>query len=93
MEFEKYKDKTFYEGKGGLQCHGTGYRGRKCITEFLDLTDEIKEMILADRPLSEIRYRAVTDGMITLRQSALKKMLNGETSLREVNRVTFSEEG
>ena len=52
-----------------------GYRGRKCITEFLDLTDEIKEMILADRALSEIRYRAVTDGMITLRQSAVKKVL------------------
>ena len=93
LDYEHYKDTTFHEGKGCPQCHGTGYRGRKCITEFLDLTDEIKEMILADRPLSEIRYRAVTDGMITLRQSALKKVLNGETSLREINRVTFSEEG
>jgi len=93
LDYEQYKDTPFYEGKGCLQCHGTGYRGRKCITEFLNLTDEIKEMIHAERPLSEIRYRAVTDGMITLRQSALKKMLNGETSLREVNRVTFSEEG
>jgi type IV pilus assembly protein PilB len=93
LDYGQYKDTPFYEGKGCPQCHGTGYRGRKCITEFLDLTDEIKEMIHAERPLSEIRYRAVTDGMITLRQSALKKMLNGETSLREVNRVTFSEEG
>ena len=93
LDYEHYKDTTFHEGKGCPQCHGTGYRGRKCITEFLDLTDEIKEMILADRPLSEIRYRAVTDGMTTLRQSALKKVLNGETSLREINRVTFSEEG
>lgn len=93
LDYEQYKDTPFYEGTGCPQCHGTGYRGRKCITEFLDLTDEIKEMIHAERPLSEIRYRAVTDGMITLRQSALKKMLNGETSLREVNRVTFSEEG
>ncbi len=93
LDYEQYKETPFYEGKGCPQCHGTGYRGRKCITEILDLTDEIKEMIHAERPLSEIRYRAVTDGMITLRQSALKKMLNGETSLREVNRVTFSEEG
>ncbi len=93
LDYEQYKDTPFYEGKGCPQCHGTGYRGRKCITEFLDLTDEIKEMIHAERPLSEIRYRAVTDGMITLRQSALKKVLNGETSLREINRVTFSEEG
>ena len=93
LDYEQYKDTPFYEGKGCPQCHGTGYRGRKCITEFLDLTDEIKEMIHAERPLAEIRYRAVTDGMITLRQSALKKVLSGETSLREINRVTFSEEG
>ena len=93
LDYTQYKDTLFYEGAGCPQCHGTGYRGRKCITEFLDLTDEIKEMIHAERPLSEIRYRAVTDGMITLRQSALNKVLNGETSLREINRVTFSEEG
>ncbi|MBK5283543.1 MAG: type II/IV secretion system protein, partial [Nitrospiraceae bacterium] len=93
LDFEGYKDEPFYEGKGCQECHGTGYRGRKCITEFLDLNDEIKEMILAERPLSEIRYRAVTGGMITLRQSALRKVLEGSTTLREINRVTFSEEG
>jgi type IV pilus assembly protein PilB len=93
LDFEGYKDAPFYEGTGCQECHGTGYRGRKCITEFLDLNDEIKEMILAERPLSEIRYRAVTSGMITLRQSALRKVLEGSTTLREINRVTFSEEG
>lgn len=93
LDYEHYKETVFFQGQGCHDCHGTGYRGRKCITEFLDLTDEIKEMILAERPLSEIRYRAVTDGMITLRQSALKKVLSGETTLKEINRVTFSEEG
>jgi type IV pilus assembly protein PilB len=93
LDYEQFKDTVFYEGKGCGHCLDTGFRGRQCITEFLDLTDEIKEMILAERPLSEIRYRAMTDGMITLRQSALKKVMNGETSLREINRVTFSEEG
>ncbi len=93
LDFEEYKDVPFYEGKGCQACHGTGYRGRKCITEFLDLNDEIKEMILAERPLSEIRYRAVTGGMITLRRSALRKVLEGSTTLHEINRVTFSEEG
>ncbi len=92
LDYDEFKTAPFYEGKGCSECHDTGYRGRKCITEFLDLTDEIKEMILADRALSEIRYRAVTDGMITLRQSAVKKVLAGETTLREINRVTFSEE-
>jgi type IV pilus assembly protein PilB len=93
LDLEEYKEVPFYEGKGCQECHGTGYRGRKCITEFLDLNDEIKEMILAERPLSEVRYRAVTSGMITLRQSALRKVLEGSTTLREINRVTFSEEG
>ena len=93
LDYEEYKDVVFYQGKGCHECHDTGYRGRKCITEFLDLTDEIKEMILAERPLSEIRYRAVTGGMITLRQSALRKVIEGGTTLREINRVTFSEEG
>ena len=92
LDYEEYKDVLFYQGKGCTECHGTGYRGRKCITEFLDLTDEIKEMILAERPLSEIRYRAITGGMITLRQSALRKVIDGVTTLREINRVTFSEE-
>ena len=92
LDYEEYKDAHFDQGKGCQECHGTGYRGRKCITEFLDLTDEIKEMILSERPLSEIRYRAVTGGMITLRQSALRKVLDGGTTLREINRVTFSEE-
>jgi type IV pilus assembly protein PilB len=92
LDYEEYKDAHFYQGNGCQECHGTGYRGRKCITEFLDLTDEIKEMILSERPLSEIRYRAVTGGMITLRQSALRKVLDGGTTLREINRVTFSEE-
>lgn len=93
VDYEEYKDLTFYQGQGCQDCHGTGYRGRKCITEFLDLTDEIKEMILSERSLSEIRYRAVTAGMITLRQSALKKVMAGDTTLHEINRVTFSEEG
>ena len=92
LDYDEFKSAPFYAGQGCWECHDTGYRGRKCITEFLDLTDEIKEMILADRALSEIRYRAVTDGMITLRQSAVKKVLAGETTLREINRVTFSEE-
>ena len=91
LDSERYRDVPLYQGRGCGECHGTGYRGRQCITEFLDLTDEIKEMILARRPISEIRYRAMTDGMTTLRQAALAKALRGETTLREINRVTFVE--
>jgi len=91
IDYERHGDVPLFQGRGCGECHGTGYRGRQCVTEFLDLTEEIKEMILARRPISEIRYRAMTDGMITLRQSALAKALRGETTLREINRVTFIE--
>ncbi len=91
IDYERHGEVPLYQGRGCGECHGTGYRGRQCITEFLDLTEEIKEMILARRPISEIRYRAMTDGMTTLRQSALAKVLRGETTLREINRVTFIE--
>ena len=91
IDYERHGDVPLYQGRGCGECHGTGYRGRQCVTEFLDLTEEIKEMILARRPISEIRYRAMTDGMTTLRQSAVAKALRGETTLREINRVTFIE--
>ncbi len=82
---------TFYEGKGCTECNGAGYKGRKAITEFLDLTDNIREMILARRPNSELRKAALEEGMTTLRMSALEKAFKGETTLREINRVTFVE--
>ncbi|MGA2193250.1 MAG: ATPase, T2SS/T4P/T4SS family [Nitrospirota bacterium] len=82
---------TFFEGKGCTECNGTGYKGRKAITEFLDLTDRIKDMILERRPNSELRKAAMEEGMTTLRMSALEKVFRGETTLREINRVTFVE--
>lgn len=91
LDFERYRDAILFQGRGCRECLGTGYRGRKCLTELLVLTDEIKEMILSRRPVADIRYRAMTDGMTTLRQSALIKVLRGETTLREINRVTFAE--
>ena len=61
------------------------------ITEFLVLSDRIKEMILERRPSSEIRKGAMAEGMTNLRQAAVEKVLKGETTLREINRVTFVE--
>jgi type IV pilus assembly protein PilB len=84
-----FRDRVFYEGRGCIECHGTGYRGREAISELLDLSDEIREMILARRPSAEIKKKAVEEGMIPLRQSALLKVLGGKTTLREINKVTF----
>ncbi len=88
LDYEKVKLNTLYEGKGCHECNGLGYRGRKGITEFLDMTDSIKEMILAGKTSSEIRIAAMAQGLTTLRQSAVQKVFRGETTLKEINRVT-----
>jgi type IV pilus assembly protein PilB len=81
----------FYEGQGCLECSGTGYRGRTAITELLDLSDHIREMIIDRRPTSEIKRAAKEEGMTFLRDSGLRKIHAGVTTLREINKVTFLE--
>jgi type II secretory ATPase GspE/PulE/Tfp pilus assembly ATPase PilB-like protein len=82
---------TFYEGAGCIECGGTGFKGRMAICELLDLTDSIREMILARRPSSEVKKLAHEEGMRFLRESAVEKVLQGATTLREINKVTFVE--
>ena len=80
-----------YEGQGCIECAGTGFKGRTAIHELLDLTDRIREMILAKKPTSEIRRAAREEGMRFLRESALDKVRSGVTTLKEINKVTFIE--
>jgi type II secretory ATPase GspE/PulE/Tfp pilus assembly ATPase PilB-like protein len=82
---------TFYEGAGCIECAGTGFKGRMAICELLDLSDSIREMILDRRPSSEIKKTAHDEGMRFLRESAVEKVLEGTTTLREINKVTFVE--
>ena len=80
---------TFYEGGGCIECGGTGYRGRTAICELLDLSDHIRELILGQRPTSEIKQAARDAGMRFLRESAVEQVLQGRTTLHEINKVTF----
>src|ERR1700742_3371980 len=82
---------AFYEGQGCIECAGTGFRGRSAIHELLDLSDRIRELILAKKPTSEIRRAARDEGMRFLRESALDKVRMGLTTLKEINKVTFIE--
>ena len=84
-----YGDFTFYEGKGCIDCNGTGYSGRTAIAELLDMSDRIKEMILQRRPGSDIARAAKEEGMTFLRESALGKVFQGVSTLHEINKVTF----
>jgi type II secretory ATPase GspE/PulE/Tfp pilus assembly ATPase PilB-like protein len=81
----------FFEGAGCIECGGTGYKGRTAICELLDLSDNIREMILDRRPTSEIKKAAREEGMRFLRESAVEQVLAGRTTLREINKVTFVE--
>jgi type IV pilus assembly protein PilB len=91
MNPEEWRDFDFREGPGCMECGGTGYRGRTAIHELLDLTDPIRELILAKKPTSEVRKQAQKEGMGFLRESALDRVRRGVTTLKEINKVTFIE--
>ncbi len=89
LDPDVYRDYTYYQGGGCVECNGTGFHGRHAISELLDLSDHIRELILDRRPASEIKRAAHDEGMTFLRESALDKVLAGVTTLREINKVTF----
>lgn len=85
------KDFHFRIGRGCNACRGTGYKGRKAIGEMLILNDNIREMIVNREPIRKIKEVARQGGTRYLRESALTLVRNGETTLQEINRVTFVE--
>jgi len=87
----RYIGYTFFEGKGCIDCNGTGYTGRTAIAELLDMSDRIREMILEKRPAADIKRAAKEEGMTFLREAALAKVFAGKTTLHEINKVTFVE--
>jgi type IV pilus assembly protein PilB len=91
LDPDRYRDFTFYEGGGCIECNGTGYRGRLAIAELLNLSDNIRQLILDRRSAAEIKRAAKAEGMRFLRESALQKVFAGETSLHDINKVTFVE--
>jgi len=91
LDPDRYRDFSFYEGGGCIECNGTGYRGRLAIAELLNLSDNIRQLILDRRSAAEIKRAAKAEGMRFLRESALQKVFAGETSLHDINKVTFVE--
>jgi type IV pilus assembly protein PilB len=87
-----YRGRQFFMSVGCDACNHTGYRGRTAIHELLNLSDNIREMIIERRPGSEVRRAAEQEGLASLRESALKKVVSGLSTLHEINRATFVEE-
>jgi general secretion pathway protein E len=89
LESSAVRDFRFRIGRGCGRCRGTGYQGRKAIAEIMVLTDELRELVAGRRPIREVKDAAQRSGTRFLRESALDLVRNGETSLQEINRVTF----
>lgn len=88
--FSKDEAKTVkaYKGAGCDKCNRTGYKGRVGLYEVMEITDELRELILVGASALELRRKAVEEGMITLRGSGLRKVQAGVTSIEEVLRET-----
>jgi type IV pilus assembly protein PilB len=80
-----------YAGKGCATCGNTGYKGRTSIHEIMWMIPELQEAIVRQRPANELKDIAVKAGMRTLRQTGLRKVANGLTTIDEVLRVTFAD--
>ena len=86
---EARKLKT-YKGKGCPSCNDTGYKGRIGLYEVMEITDEIRELILIGASALELRKKSIEDGMVSLRESGLHKIRNGVTTIEEVLRETVA---
>ncbi len=89
---ENFRDRIYYKSVGCEICNATGYRGRTAIHELLDMSDNIRELIIDRKPGSEVRRAAREEGLGSLRESALRLVFEKQTTLHEINRVTFVEE-
>jgi type IV pilus assembly protein PilB len=82
------KDIKTFKGAGCTNCNGTGYKGRVGLYEVMEITEELRELILVGASGLELRRKAMEDGMLTLRRSGLEKIRQGMTTLEEVARET-----
>jgi type IV pilus assembly protein PilB len=80
---------NFYKGKGCQTCNFTGMKGRVAIYEVMPVTTELRDLMLRNATTNEIRDTATSQGMKTLRQNALQKVIDGVTTVEEVLRVTL----
>jgi type IV pilus assembly protein PilB len=86
----KYK---FYYGRGCQRCNNTGYKGRSGMYEIMDINDDIRDIIVGNGSVDDMRNLSRSQGMTTLRESGLKLIFDGVTTIDEVVRETIMEEG
>ena len=86
---DQYPEETFtiYKPKGCLTCNNTGYKGREAVFEFLTVTEEMKKLILDRANGADIKALAISQGMHTLKDEGIYKVMHGRTSIEELLRV------
>src|SRR5690606_19560636 len=85
---EEVGDVRLYKGRGCQACNNTGYKGRVGLYEVMEITDELRELIIIGASAMELRRKAIELGMITLRESGLCKIRDGITTIEEVIKET-----
>jgi len=88
---EEAKDVVCYHGKGCANCSDTGYRGRLALYEVMPVGEELRELILQGVSADELKKRAISLGMRSLRMSGLQKIKEGLSSIEEVVNTTFAD--
>jgi type IV pilus assembly protein PilB len=88
---EMVRGVTLYEANGCDECNNTGYRGRSAIVELLELNDHLRDLIIGKVTATQLKQAAREAGVVFLRDSAVEKLIEGDTTLKEINRVTFVE--
>ena len=89
LDPDVYEGQQFFDAPGCDECAETGFVGRTAVAELLDMSDRIRQMIVEQKPVVEMKQAAREEGMTFLRDSALEKVFAGVTTLREINKVTF----
>ncbi|MDP6439199.1 MAG: ATPase, T2SS/T4P/T4SS family [Candidatus Brocadiia bacterium] len=87
LEDDDVEGLNFYQGEGCYQCNGSGYHGRVAIFELMEMVQDIRDLAFTKAPAGEIRARARTNGMLTLMEDGLRKVMQGATTIEEVLRV------
>ncbi|MFC1622838.1 GspE/PulE family protein [Patescibacteria group bacterium] len=85
-QYESYQN--IYKAKGCSKCNNIGYKGRTTVTEVMTVSPDIEQLISRSSLSSEIKEKAIEEGMITMEQDGILKIIEGETTLEEVQRVT-----
>ncbi|MGQ0550017.1 MAG: GspE/PulE family protein, partial [Armatimonadota bacterium] len=87
-----HEEVVFYRGQGCEHCRGGGYKGRVGIFELMVLSDPIRDLIVHRAPANEIKALAIREGMRTLRDDGLEKVITGVSTIDEILRVVYVQE-